>query len=173
MELSSVNMQVIEEGIEIKTHFLVRNATFVSIADLNYAINNMFNIKVIAEDKPETVTEPEPEVDADTVAAAGTATAMVEGISDTQLLQAVSKVAEKVGADKAKEIVKKFAVGRGRPTVKNIPHDKRVEFIETLKTVMTTVVETTGEVPEVEVDSGGRDTDSRAPASTGSRRRRN
>ena len=69
----------------------------------------------------------------------------IEVISDTQLLNAISRVAEKIGADRAKEIIKTFAVGRGRPTVKNIPDDRREEFIQELKAVMEE------EVTEVEV----------------------
>ena len=48
-----------------------------------------------------------------------------EGISDTQLLNSVASAAERVGPDSVKALVKEFAVGRGRPTVKNIPIAER------------------------------------------------
>ena len=92
-----------------------------------------------------------------------------EGISDTQLLNSVASAAERVGPDNVKALVKEFAVGRGRPTVKNIPADKRSEFIGKLKDMM--VCEGYGVSGEGEAEVDMRNTTA-AKATSGSRRRR-
>ena len=143
MSKLTIKIQAISEIAEIKTHFSIPG--IFSVIELSYIIDTIKDaafdaaaVKPEAEGKPEAEpakataepakdkAEPDAEVEQTDV----------ESIPDIELLMGVSKVAEAIGSKGAKELVKKFAIGRGRPTVKNIPAARRAEFMEELKAAM-------------------------------------
>ena len=153
MKILSTMMYVTEEGVELSFSALVPGAKTFNLNDFADIVE-FFGSETKTPPpppEPEPTRSVEPEKDTEVT------------ISDTQLLDAVSKAAEKIGSEKAKEIVKSYAKGRGRPSVKNIPAEQRDLFITELKSAMVNAGETGDEAPAV----------SPAPTSTGSRRRRN
>ena len=162
MDISRVLLTTKADGIEADFTVFIPNANtqdFIRIIKFfnDAELPEVVVADVVVNEGPDDL--PDKTVEEDTVT-----------ISDTQLLNAVAAVAEKVGPDKAKELVKIFAVGRGRPTVKNVPADKRAEFIEALKEVMVlaaTEAPDNGDDRNIDIPET---TDT--PAFNGSRRRR-
>ena len=133
MELRSMTMNVFGgEGAEVKVVAFFPGATIYDFEAIAHCFNNLNLNDTLEVDTAKAEVEPTqaqqpPEPEAEP---------QIEAIPDTQLLTAVSKVAEKIGANKAKDIVKAFSIGRGRPTVKNIPAGERVAFMNELKAAM-------------------------------------
>ena len=166
MELRSMTMNVFGgEGAEVKVVAFFPGATIYDFEAIAHCFNNLSLNDTLEVDTAKAEVEPtqaqqppEPEAEPE-------AEPQIDAIPDTELLTAVSKVAERIGADKAKDIVKAFSIGRGRPTVKNIPAGERVAFMNELKAAMAEEMQPAAEPasdPEPQ----------QAPASPSPRRRR-
>ena len=157
MELRNINMTFVEGGTEVELKAFVPSYNVEDIAGF-FAGLDVFT-ELDADTAPDAGTDPD-DGGQDSKEYNG------EEISDVELLTAVASAAEKIGPEKAKEIVKRFAIGRGRPTVKNIPADKRRDFIAELKAAMTLASEPDGDPADDEPPED-------KPEPSGSRRRRN
>ena len=131
LKLSRMAASVLnDKGVDYNFTFNDPDATEIDIKVFGLTL---FSAGPSDEGLRNPVPVPEPEPEPEPKAPIDVATVGPVEIKDPELLTAMSKTAEKIGADRVKQIVKNFATPNSKGGVRDVPQGHRSELMAGLK----------------------------------------